>query len=295
MFFRFCHRRLRLFRRYWSGVPVISVGNIVVGGSGKTPFVASLAKHFAEQGKMVAILCRGYCGQQRLPLRVTPNMPAERVGDEPLMLVQALAGHTVQVWIGRDRVAAAKRAEAAGADIIILDDGFQYDLLARDVDIVMIQAGYGFGNGLCLPAGPLREPVAALKRADFGVVMNESAPLAYWGLPAYRLFTKPMATDVKALTGKKLLAFAGIARPQVFFEMLKHAGLNVVQEVAFTDHHHYTKQDMAALKASGLSLVTTSKDAVKLPAGFAHVVRIDVVGKDWADILTDIHTKLAKI
>lgn len=289
---RWAHRRCRLWGRYWAGVPVISVGNITVGGSGKTPFVAKLAAHFATEGKMVAVLCRGYGGQQRLPLQVTPDMPAARVGDEPLMLLKALEGQAVQVWVGRDRVALAKRAEAAGADIFILDDGFQYDPLARDVDIVMIQASYGYGNGLCLPAGPLREPVSALKRADFGIVLNENAPLSYWGLPAYRLYTSAVEADLKHLKGKPVHAFAGIAHPDAFFEMLGKAGLDVQKTSAFTDHHLYTAADVQALQASGLTLVTTSKDAVKLPPDFAHTVRIDLNGDDWQEIVTDIQSKL---
>lgn len=292
------HRWCRLRRRYWAAIPVISIGNITLGGAGKTPVVQFLAEHFANQGEQVAILSRGYGSNNNKPYQLTAQDTAATVGDEPLMLYHALAQHSVQVWVSPNRADAARRAEQAGATLLILDDGFQHHQLARNADIVVVDGTTGFGNGLCLPAGPLREPLRALKRAHFMIVLNstESHP-HYWQHTAYRAKTKLHAQDVAKLTGKNVVAFAGIAHPTHFFTALTNAGVTVVATQAFADHHAFTRNELKDLQALAAQhnavLVTTSKDAARLPTTFpARPIRLELTGPDLMNICEDLHALL---
>lgn len=304
------HGRWRAARAYYAAVPVISVGNITVGGSGKTPLVQALAQHYATQGHQVAVVLRGYGGKEaRDPLQVTFQHTATQVGDEAVALFRALP-RNVQVWVGRHRPSVVRRAEAAGAGLIILDDGFQRRDVARDADLLVLNGHpplgqttpQPFGNGLCLPAGPLREPLAGRARASWAVVLNEppasiGQALPYYGLVAYRLQVAPTSSSLAPLQSKPVVAFAGLGHPEKFFSSLRQAGVHLVTTVALPDHATYRPAQLAALQqeaqAQGAILATTSKDAAKLPAGFAQVVETCVVGADWESLLAGLEVKLA--
>jgi len=255
------------------GVPVICVGNLTAGGTGKTPVVSALLEHYAAQGVAAHALSRGYGGSLEGPVRVDPRThTADQVGDEPLLL----AGFG-PAWVARDRAAGAAAAETGGARVIVLDDGFQNPDVAKDLSILVVDAEAGFGNGRVIPAGPLREPVAAgLARADLVLLMGapeaRTRVLEQW--PALR--TKPVAEgSLQPLPtgmpweGLRCLAFAGIGRPGKFFATLRRTGAEVVETRAFPDHAAYGRaivdrllREAAALNAQP---VTTEKDAVRLP------------------------------
>jgi tetraacyldisaccharide 4'-kinase len=287
---------------YYAGVPVISVGNITVGGSGKTPLVEALAKHYAAQGHAVAVVGSGYGAyEKQWPVRVEPfNHNAWQVGDEALMLAKNLRHASVAVWVAANRQVAVRRAEAAGATLIILDDGFHRRDIARTADVVVVDGPRGFGNGFMLPAGPLREPMRNIKRASFAVVMDEPAGQVnqWYGVSAYRLSLAPEKNQIEALRGKRMVAFAGLGNPGKFFAMLRHYGLNVVEEVPFADHHAYGARDIIELselaQRRNATLVTTAKDAAKLPKNFARVIGVNAGGADWTAIIADIDARIGK-
>jgi tetraacyldisaccharide 4'-kinase len=302
------HGKSRAKNPYYAGVPVISVGNITVGGTGKTPVVQWLAAHYAARGHMVAVISRGYGGQCVMPLQVSNRLhSAEEVGDEPLAMARHFEGMSVSVWVGRNRPAVVRRAEQAGATLMILDDGFQRRDVARDVDMLVLNGAQGsvWGNGLCMPAGPLRERLNNRKRAHFAVVLNEPvqtsanplAPLPYYGLPAFRLVTEPTPETILPLKDQPLIAFAGIGHPEKFVRMLAQYGLTTVAAMAFPDHHVYTPANLAYLKARAAEvkavLVTTEKDAAKLPEGFAEVVKLRVGGPGAEDVLAEIRSRIS--
>jgi tetraacyldisaccharide 4'-kinase len=292
------HARAR--NPYYAGVPVISIGNLVVGGAGKTPVVQWLAGWLAAQGHQVAIVSRGYGGSLGdQPTQVNPRFHnATMVGDEPLLLASHFANRAVAVWIGRNRPAAVRRAEQAGATVILLDDAFQRRDVARNLDVLVLNGSEGapWGNGLPMPAGPLREFLSARRRASFALVLNEhpAQPLPYYGVPAYRLNTVATEASIAPLRGKKLLAFAALAHPEKFIATLVQQRLHIKAAIAFPDHHLYTGANLNYLatraRDAGAQMVTTSKDAVKLPPGFAHVVHITLSGPGMADFLTEIRT-----
>ncbi|MSU90719.1 tetraacyldisaccharide 4'-kinase [Rhodobacteraceae bacterium 2CG4] len=256
------------------GVPVICVGNLTAGGTGKTPVVSALLEHFAERGIAAHALSRGYGGSLPGPVRVDPAAhTAAEVGDEPLLL----AGFG-PAWVARDRAAGAAAAEAAGARVIVLDDGFQNPDLAKDLSLLVVDAEAGFGNGRVIPAGPLREPVAAgLARADLVLLLGPAPArarvLAQWpqlrAVPLAEGSLQPLPTGM-SWPGLRCLAFAGIGRPGKFFASLRATGAEVVATRAFPDHAAYSRAVVERLlreaAALGAQPVTTEKDAVRLPA-----------------------------
>jgi tetraacyldisaccharide 4'-kinase len=287
------------------GLRVLSVGNLTVGGTGKTPAVAWLAAALAARGARVAVLSRGYGRRERRALRVEPAHSAAEVGDEPLLLARALPG--VPVYVGPDRVQLAHRARAEGADWALLDDGFQHRRLARDVDLVVVDAASPFGNGLLLPAGPLREPVSAARRATAVWLRCDRAdapvPAPWAHLPVIRAAHLPGAVldpagarhPLAVLAGRRVLAFAGLARPRGFFASLSALGAEVVQARAFADHHAYSREELKRLAGEasrlGAQCITTAKDAVRLPQGAldAWVLeqRVEVLdGAHWVEAWT---------
>jgi len=243
-------------------VPLISVGNITVGGSGKTPFVIWLCAELKERGYRPVVLCRGDGGNLQQPRRVLPGDAAHEVGDEALLLALRSGSPVIA---GRDRVAGARLAASLG-DVIVLDDGFQYRQLGRSCDIVLLPAA-GIGNGHLLPAGPLREKPGALGRADLVVRTGSETTAPLSARPEWHWHAE--AQPVRPVSGGEIpaaspwLAVAGIARAERFFAAAANA-VNIRQEIRFADHHRYTAADVARTLRPGLPVLTTEKDAVKL-------------------------------
>ena len=277
-------------------VPVIGVGNLVAGGAGKTPLVQALVQLCKARGRRPAVISRGHGGYDKGPTRVDQTvMLAEQVGDEPLMLAEECP-----VYVARDRRAAARLAIAEGADVLLLDDGHQDPALARDLSLIAIDGAAGFGNGLMIPAGPLREPVAVgLARADAVVLYTDD------GVPAEPLpggkavIEARLVMDIEMLPmirDRELYAFAGIGRPSKFFSMLERNGAKLVAQESFPDHHDYKPEEIDRLvtsaHAAGASLVTTEKDWTRLSRfNRAHVrsvpVRFHAEPHDALDRLLD--------
>ena len=258
---------------YRAGVPIICIGNPTLGGAGKTPTALSVARMLKAAGERPVFLSRGYGGRQRGPLLVAPERDrAVDVGDEPLLL--ARVAPTV---VAHDRVEGAKAADAAGASVIVMDDGFQNPSLAKDFSVLVIDGRRGLGNGKVFPAGPLRAPLdLQLARADAVVLVGatgEAASVAGAAaeareLPLFQARLEPDREAIAALAGRRVLAFAGIGDPEKVFATLREAGVTVAATRSFADHHRYTLADARDLcrqaDAEGLTLVTTEKDTARL-------------------------------
>ena len=263
---RTCSQPLRL------PVPVVSVGNITLGGTGKTPLVLALARELAARGLRPAVLTRGYGSGRRQPLLVRPDLPVEMVGDEALELAAGLAPLGVPVWAGSDRATAAHQALAAGAELLLLDDGLQHWRLARDCDVTVLDAVQRLGNALPFPAGPLRETAPALGRADL-LVLTGQGDLRPGGLPwpAERPWLAVSSTIAlpEALLDRPLLAFCGIGLPEKFFQALRQRGCHLVGEEVFPDHHPYAQEDLERLlaRARGSARPKTTAVPTRTPAG----------------------------
>ena len=256
----------RLKKAVYPPIPMISVGNITVGGSGKTPFVVWLAHELKHQGFNPVLLSRGDGANNQAPHLVSQYSKAREVGDEAVLLFK-LSG--CPVIAGRDRIAGAEIAAEHG-DIIILDDGFQYRQLARICDIVLVPSE-GVGNGCLLPAGPLRESISALDRADVIVrsglndfkLLSEQKEWA-WSAKAGLVRDWNSSEDILLEVSQPIHVVTGIARPRRVLNDLTALGFNIAQHSFFADHHDYSEQDITSFFPSNKSIVTTAKDAVKL-------------------------------
>ncbi|GBQ51899.1 tetraacyldisaccharide 4'-kinase [Komagataeibacter sucrofermentans] len=277
-------RRLR--RTPWHAqVPVLCCGNIGAGGAGKTPLVMDLARRAISRGRRPAFLSRGYGGRAPAGTQVDPpHHTARDVGDEPLLLARI-----APCFVGADRAVSARRAIAAGADCLLMDDGFQNPSLHQDLALVVVDGAVGFGNGRVLPAGPLREPVGtALARAGGVVIMGPDQQGIAASLPdGLPVFAATLQPDTQAIPpGHPIIAFAGIGRPAKFFEGLAQRGIHPARCLAFPDHHTYTATEQTRLlrlaAQSGACLVTTQKDAVRLNAALRAQVRTVGLQLAWA-------------
>lgn len=277
----------RVARPGWRApVPVFCCGNATVGGSGKTTLVLDLLARLQVLGAEPHALLRGYGGSEAGPLRVQPGLHrADQVGDEALLLAEA-----APTWVARDRAAGARAAIAAGARAIVMDDGLQNSGLVKDCSFLVIDGGFGFGNGRLLPAGPLREPVArAAARSRAAVLIGPDARQARGALPvALPVLTADLVQDLRGLDlSRPYLAFAGIGRPEKFFEGLRRAGVMLAAVRAFPDHHPYSQAELDALAeaaaVAGLGLLTTPKDLARLPPGARSGIAVAGVALVWDD------------
>lgn len=256
--------RFATTRAHRSPMRVICVGNLTAGGVGKTPIAIAIAQRLAARGVTCAFLSRGYGGSLKSATLVDPlKHSAAETGDEPLLL----ARHAPAV-VSADRLHGAALAAQTGAQVLIMDDGFQNPSLMKDLSFVVVDGATGFGNGFVLPAGPLRESVSrGLSRAQAVIVMGEG-PAPATALPVLRARLEPSAAATAAVAGKKVAAFAGIGRPEKFFATLRAAGANLVLARPFPDHYAFTTADWMGLTGDsaeyGASLVTTEKDWVRL-------------------------------
>ena len=254
--------KIKLFKTPDISVPVVIVGNISVGGTGKTPLLIALCKQLQALGLKPGIISRGYGGQSRSwPQNVNSDSQASQVGDEPVLIARRT---NCPVVVGPDRVNDVKQLLAENdCDIVLSDDGLQHYRLARDIEIAVIDSARLMGNGFCLPAGPLREPVRRLKSVDMVVYHGGDSQslafnLAHDQLIAVNDDNKNLFID--SLKGQQVHAIAGIGHPDRFFSLLKAYGLDIIKH-RFPDHHCYSKDDLCF--DDELSILMTEKDAVK--------------------------------
>ena len=275
---------------YAAGIPVFCCGNATVGGTGKTILALDLLRRLSRRGLDPHAILRGHGGRPgRRAMLVDPDRDApDLTGDEALLLARA-----APCWVARDRALAARHAAGAGAGALVMDDGLQNFGLRKDCSFLVVDGEQGFGNGLVLPAGPLREPpLQALERCRAMVLIGHDR----FGIMARFRGHRPIlraslrqGREVEALRGRPVVAFAGIGRPGKFFDGLKRAGIDRIRTVAFPDHHRYDGADLARLLAirdragPDAALATTAKDAVRLPASFRARVVVVGVALDWAD------------
>jgi tetraacyldisaccharide 4'-kinase len=268
-------------------IPVLCVGNLVVGGTGKTPVALALATDLQARGIRVHCLTRGYGGTTAGPVEVDPaRHDARAVGDEALLLADV-----APTVVARDRAAGARLAVTRGAELIVMDDGFQNPGLAKDLSLLVVDGAVGFGNGRLLPAGPLREPIASgLARAQAVVLIGpDQVGVARRIAGALPVLGARLAPDQgwDALRGRRVVAFAGIGRPQKFFAALEAHGIVAVERIPFEDHHRFDADDIARLDRlaarADTPLVTTAKDAMRLSPAMRARVTVLTVTLTWDD------------
>ena len=272
-------------------VPVICVGNLTAGGTGKTPLALAIGEKLAGRGLKVAYLSRGYGANVPGAMVVDARQDtASDVGDEPLLL----ARHAMTI-VSPDRPAGVRLAVSRGAQVIVMDDGFQNPSLAKDLSFVVVDSLKGFGNGCVIPAGPLREPVEeGLQRATALVLMGRGNAAVPDTKPVLRAELVPLEGEAARLADKPVVAFAGIGQPQKFFDTLEACGARVKAMKGFADHHVFSDLDIEGLRNTArlqnATLITTEKDWMRLPAAVraeVDVLRVSVRLDDASDTLLD--------
>ena len=279
--------RLRriLYKNWQPTIPVICIGNVTTGGTGKTPTAIAIAQLLKNKGLDVHFLSRGYGGSSRIPTQVSPALhSATQVGDEPLLLADV-----APTWVSPDRQLGAQKAISAGADILVMDDGFQNLSIRKTLSIVVVDGEIGFGNSRVMPAGPLREPLMdGLERADAVLIVGEDQfnlsntlmPHQEKGLTLFK-GTLEASKNIENLRNTRVLAFAGIGRPNKFYSTLRKLGCEITDTYSFPDHHVYSIDEVQWLvqKAVNMSaqLITTTKDKARLgPVLAANILALPV-------------------
>jgi len=248
-------------------LPVICIGNVTVGGAGKTPVAMAISKLLKKHGKDPVFLSKGYKGILQGPIKVNPEKhKAFEVGDEPLLLAQ-----TSRCWVSKDRPSGLKAVETTGAKAVVMDDGMQNLSIKKDVTFAVVDGSYGFGNGFVLPAGPLRDRLQqALTSADAVIVIGRDRSNVRQFLGSYNI----IQARIKILNkikdkNKKFIAFAGIAIPEKFFRTLEKEGIKISRALAFPDHWSYSEKELDKIieiaKEEEAGIITTEKDMVKIP------------------------------
>ena len=268
-------------------IPVICCGNATAGGAGKTTVALDIGRRLGNRGIGAHFLLRGYGGRIKGPARVDPaKHDSTAVGDEALLLAAERP-----TWVAADRAAGAKAAIAAGAQAIVMDDGLQNPTLEKDLSLLVIDGSSGFGNGRVIPAGPLREPVAAAAARSRAAVLigdDETGALAQLppGMPVLRARLKP-GPEAELLAGQPVFAFCGIANPRKFFATLQEAGAFLAGRQSYADHYPFDEGDLRDLLAEADSLratpVTTRKDFVRIPPAFRNRVTVVTVQLEWEE------------
>jgi tetraacyldisaccharide 4'-kinase len=261
---------------------------LVAGGAGKTPVALAVTSHLVDRGLNVHIVTRGYGGRLVGPLQVDLDRhDASAVGDEALLLAARAS-----CWVARDRATGVSAAVADGADLVLLDDGFQNPTVAKTLSLLVVDAAYGFGNRRVIPAGPLRESIdSGLSRADALVLLGEEAGARATGrldigreLPVFPAVLEPVAGA--RLVGRRLLAFAGIGRPEKFFTSLRNLGAELVGTRTFPNHYPFRNAQIAELRRAAeqarAHLITTAKDIVRVPAGSRADIEVLEVEIRWS-------------
>ncbi|HZL39299.1 MAG TPA: tetraacyldisaccharide 4'-kinase [Pseudolabrys sp.] len=285
-----------------AGVPVLCVGNFTLGGAGKTPTALWLAKTLKDAGERPFCLSRGYGGGTAGPKLVADTDSAAQVGDEALLLARM-----APTIIAHDRVAGADAARAAGASVVVMDDGLQNSSLAKDFTLAVVDSRRGIGNAQVFPAGPLRAPLAAqLARTDALLVIGNGDTGITSDLPVFHGRLVPDAAAVAALKGRQVLAFAGIGDPDKFFATVQAAGIAITQRKPFADHHRFTAEEAAGLimqaEHGGRALLTTEKDRARMTgepllaalAAKAHVLPVTLVVDEAEKLRALVAAKLRR-
>lgn len=277
--------RLALNTPHKAAPKVICIGNLTAGGTGKTPVAVSIAELLQKRGKMPYFITRGYGGKLQNVIVDTANHSAAEVGDEPLLLARQ-----APVIVNKNRYQGALKAEQNGADFIVMDDGFQNPSLYKDLSLVVIDGGFGLGNEFCIPAGPLREFLPqGLHRANAFIIIGEDkyhikAKLNSRKKPVFQGWIQPCAP-----TGERrnIIAFAGIGRPQKFYNSLRELGFNLLLTEDFPDHHFYTPEELNNLivkaRALNAEIYTTAKDFVKIPIALRPFFKVLEIEIRWED------------
>ena len=272
--------RLKLKKTHKVNCKVICVGNLTAGGTGKTPVCLSLAKILQQNNKNPFFVTRGYGGKTKNIL-VNHSHKAQEVGDEPILLSQQ-----APTIINPNRYQAALKAIQHGADIIIMDDGFQNPSLYKNVSLLVIDGNYGFGNGFCIPAGPLREFISSgLKRANAAIILGEDKHNLASILKPIPVFKGKIVADCNKITKRDIIAFAGIGHPSKFYQSLNECGFNILQSFDFPDHHFYNGKELNQLieiaKNKNADIYTTSKDFVKIPIKLQLHFKVLEINVEW--------------